>query len=345
MESRLKQESIHAYSKDFASSVAASFFNGKTKISGEEILKLSEIQQVNLFVLMHLFQTWEKESTQLESPYFNYDHPDVRKALNNFQNTISNHIEITKQDFIPLLEAAVEKTLNLIFSPYHFYIDQISKTEHTHDLKLKKLMKYIRINPGLLNALIDRMEESKSYEGKELVRLFDEVCAESPGIPEDFDEYLNSFSKIIPLSLEMIYTEEESENKDEVKKEIQSTEIDLDKKTLNDTFNKEQKTLNDQIKAKLDSTLAEIHQNKKIDHLVKSISINQRYQFTKELFAGDKNSLEQVIEEIDSMETLENAVSFSEEIANRNNWDMESEEAIEFMLLIRRRFNTSEDPL
>ena len=332
MESKLKKDSIQEYARTYAQAVSDPVFEEKAKITGKELLNLCEIKQINLFILMDLFKSWEHEMDKLKSPFFNYDHPEVMEAMKRFHNTVSNHIEINQKDFLPLFEKAVEKTLNLIFSPYHFYVEEYGDEKNADKEELSKLLKYIRINPHLHQSLLDRLQSDQKYSGEELINLFDELCAESPDIPEDFEEYIKIFSTVIPLDLSMIYAEEEEELAEE--------EIEKQVSILNDRFNKENETLNDKIKAKLDSTLAEIHQNKKIENIAKSISINQRYQFTKQLFKGDKNALEQAVEELDKMQDMENAVNFTETLARSQEWDMDSEEVTEFMLLVRRRFES-----
>ena len=116
MESKLKNDSIKQYAERYGNKLSEQFYSENEVINGSQILSLCEVHQINLFILMELFQSWEKEIENLKSPYFNYDHPSVKEAMKKFHNSISNHIEIKKTDFDPILKAAVEITLQMIIT-------------------------------------------------------------------------------------------------------------------------------------------------------------------------------------------------------------------------------------
>ena len=54
MDEKISLKALEDYSDDYASKVTASFFSTKEKITGPEILKLCDIQQVNLFVIREI---------------------------------------------------------------------------------------------------------------------------------------------------------------------------------------------------------------------------------------------------------------------------------------------------
>src|SRR5215468_10505256 len=107
MDERLSLKAVDEYSEDFASKVAAAFFSNKERITGPEILKLCPVHQVNLFVIRELLRAWQHEGQKLRSPYFDYSAPEVKEELERFQNMLSNHILISKENFQPLLKKAV----------------------------------------------------------------------------------------------------------------------------------------------------------------------------------------------------------------------------------------------
>jgi hypothetical protein len=104
MDEKISLKSVDQYAIKYASQLADSFFSKQEKISGPEILSLCEVKQVNLFVISDLLSVWQQESQKLKSPYFDYEAKPVIDIINQFQNTLSNHILIGKSDFLPLLK-------------------------------------------------------------------------------------------------------------------------------------------------------------------------------------------------------------------------------------------------
>ena len=101
MESKLNREALTEYSREFADKVSSSYFEKKDYISGVDILKLCELNQINLFVIYRILRIWTGELAKLKSLYFDYESSEVRDALHDFMNTLSQHIHVKKADFIP----------------------------------------------------------------------------------------------------------------------------------------------------------------------------------------------------------------------------------------------------
>src|SRR3954471_22830018 len=125
MDEKISLKALEDYSDDYSSKVTASFFSAKEKISGPEILRLCDIQQINLFVIRELLHAWKLESQKLRSPFFDYTAPEVADSLAKFQNLLSKNISISKENFQPLLKKAATQTLYLILDPYDFYSDTL----------------------------------------------------------------------------------------------------------------------------------------------------------------------------------------------------------------------------
>src|SRR5690606_15407912 len=121
MDNKLNYNSIEAYSAAYTKKLINSFFSMEETINGKQILSLSNINQVNLLIIKNLFQKWKKETGKLQSPFFDYDNAEVKKALQHFMNVLSNNITIRKNNFEPLLKKSVTDAIFLIFSPYVFY--------------------------------------------------------------------------------------------------------------------------------------------------------------------------------------------------------------------------------
>ncbi len=116
----LNLEAVETYSRTFARKTADAFFADQNYITGKEIMSFCEVVQVNLFVLDKLFSTWQKEAARLQSPYFDYEAPEVKEGLEQFMNTLSRYIKVSRSHFEPLLVAAATDALCLALTPYAF---------------------------------------------------------------------------------------------------------------------------------------------------------------------------------------------------------------------------------
>src|SRR5882672_2631694 len=102
MDEKISLKAVDHYSEAYAAKVATVFFTKKDRITGPEILTLCAINQINLFVVRELMHAWRLENQKLKSTYFDYQAKEVVEALKHFQNTVSNNILISKNEFIPL---------------------------------------------------------------------------------------------------------------------------------------------------------------------------------------------------------------------------------------------------
>src|SRR5690606_20781426 len=188
-------------------------------INGKQILSLSNINQVNLLIIKNLFQKWKKETGKLQSPFFDYDNAEVKKALQHFMNVLSNNITIRKNNFEPLLKKSVTDAIFLIFSPYVFYSKEINHPERTR-ISLDDLLeigKYIKVNKLLLDKLIlqFRDQDIKEVFNDEGISIFNEVYENTELAPISWDEYFIQFSKVHPLSMDIIFDDAQHESLDE----------------------------------------------------------------------------------------------------------------------------------
>ena len=312
MEDKISVKAVENYSAAFATKISGVFFAKNEKITGPGILNLSEIRQINLFVIRDLMKTWQQESQKFRSPYFNYQAPEVKEALTLFQNVVSNHISISQDNFLPFLIKAVRQTIMLALDPYDFYSDTLDKEGNTH-LKISELkyeIKYLKINREPLEQLVKHLEEKKLeiISGNEAFALLDRILEEVSFTPEDVEAYLAKFSQIIPVSIEMLY-ERAAENKP--RQVIQEPAI-KESKSIAQGF-------------------------EKIARIKDKLTINQKFMFTKMLFSGDFDLFVQAIDQLDNFDTLKQATHYLE--TNYTMWDRESEEYEEFMELLEKRYS------
>jgi len=311
MEEKISAKAIDKYSNFFASKLADSFFQKKEKINGQEILALSEIKQVNLLVVKELMRLWNAEQQKWQSPFFDYGAGEVQRSREQFKNTLSNHILISKKDFLPLLKRAVSQTLFLVLAPYDFFanvLDSEGKGLLRVD-ELKNETRYLKINKAPLEKLVEKLEERKSevITGNEAFALLDHILEEVNFTPEDVEGYIALFSKLVPLQAEELIEQKEAAN--EVKTPV--------------------------IKAAVGVPLTEETKRKEF-RIKDSLTINQKFMFTKILFSGDFEVFSEAIDRLDKFDNLHQAISYINE--NHPQWDKDSEEYEEFFSILQRKF-------
>ncbi len=336
MDSNINHQLIKSYSKSFAEQLINDSFRKESNISGEEILNFCEIKQINYFILKILFDNWQSEIKNLKSPYFDYECEEVKAAVTSLMNALSKNILIGKEDFKELLEEATYKTILLIFSPYEFYLQEINKPSFQKITiqDLYTIQKYIKINAHLLKAYIDRFntDEIQAVFNEDAVRIFDEVCETIKDTPEDFDNYILDFSKVLPLDLKDIY----SQSTNGVNETIEDPPGDLNAENNSALKNK---TLLDTLDIEKKDAIIDIHVKKPLDDLKKSITINQRFMFENDLFNGDKAEFEMVINYLENCKNHQEAMGFiNENYVEKKNWDMDKIEVKELIELIGKRF-------
>ena len=309
MEEKISTRAIDQYSNFFASKLADSFFQKKEKINGQEILVLSEIKQLNLLVVKELMRLWNAEQQKWQSPFFDYDAVEVQKSRQQFKNTLSNHILISKKDFLPLLKMAVSQTLFLLLAPYDFFsnvLDSKGKGLLRVD-ELRNETRYLKINKAPLEKLVEKLEERKLevITGNEAFALLDHILEEVSFAPEDIEGYMAAFSKVAPLQVESLIERQES-------KEKQSAEKDT-------------------------ANIPSAQESKRREFRIKdSLTINQKFMFTKILFYGDFEVFSEAIDRFDRFDTLDQAVRYIDE--NYPQWDRDGEEYGEFFSTLQKKF-------
>jgi hypothetical protein len=332
MDEKISFESISQYSDEYTEKVLQAFFSTKSKISGSEILSLSNIQQVNLFVVRELFKTWKEETNRLKSPYFNYDNDEVKEAFETLMDRLSNNILVDQAHFSPLFKKAVTQTLFAVFDPYDFFSMVISGQNNTLEVRsFKEEIKYLKINKAPLDRLVQKLMDQNVQEisGNEAFAVLDQILEEVNFNPEDVDSYHEKFSAVVPLDVSKFYV-----NKN-VKTETDSTTEPQQSSNHTHTNNSINNTLHETLNKTARPSLADDFQ--KIGKIKDSLTINQKFMFTKVLFHGDFELFSKAIDHLDRQDNMKGALRYIEE-EHAATWDKESEEFHEFMELVEKRF-------
>lgn len=376
MDEKISLEAIALYGDTYADKVLKNFFSSKEKISGPEILALCNVQQVNLFVVRELFKTWREETRKLKSPYFDFEHADVKSALDNFMSVTSQHISIGQAHFGPLLKKAVSQTLMVIFDPYDFYSMTISGRNNKLEVApFREEIKYLKINRAPLERMLQRLEEKGVQEisGNEAFAILDTILEEVNFTPEELEDYITRFSAVVPLDPARFIVAKSPEEPTPVKTPDPVKETPVAKETppvkqqpvpepirvepamkepakeqpvarkepaktnkprsLSDV--QSTPTLNDKMNAQHTMVADSL---RKIERIKDSLTINQKFMFTKVLFHGDFELFSKAIDRLDQLDTMNAALRYLED-EYASTWDRDSEEFHEFMELVEKRFN------
>ena len=224
MESIINHEYIQSYSESFSDRIIDRYFSEHTLIDGESILNITEIRQVNLFLIKNIMIKWQDEARKVRSPFFNYTSPEVQNALQDFMNVLSRNISIEEKVFKPLLKMAVTDVLLLIFSPYDYFSTELLNIGSPVTLvELEKRKKFIKVNSELYKAYLEKIENegADNLQIKEAKQYFDQVCEDINFSPEEPDEHIALFSKVIPFEVKKVY----GEVRDAITPEITDQEI------------------------------------------------------------------------------------------------------------------------
>jgi hypothetical protein len=179
MQKKLNEDFIDSYCEKFAAKVTADFFkDGIEVITGKEILNVTPSKQVNFFVIKLLFRYWQEETKKLESPFFNYKHDEVRQAMIQFMNVLSQHIEINRTKFELLLNHAVKDTIYLVAAPEAYVeIDLESRgVDKITEKSIEGTVKYLRVHKKEIHNFLSDMK------GLTIDDVIDEI-------PEEFDDF------------------------------------------------------------------------------------------------------------------------------------------------------------
>jgi len=206
MQRKPNDQFIQAYSEEFSEKVTLDFFDEHDSITGKDILTVSPSKQINFFILKILFKKWQAEMKQLESPYFDYKNNEVRRAMVQFMNTLSQHIVIGESDFQDLVKEAVEETILISIAPSDYLYKEFSdKSFHElSDKHIKPFLKYLRIRREEFTEFFDQLKDAS---------LEDVLASAQENLMNGLiRSEIEAMSSVIPITLDEIFYEEHDED-------------------------------------------------------------------------------------------------------------------------------------
>ena len=330
MRYKLKLEVVGEISKSIGSSIAESTFKSYAKLEGERLISLTNSRQVNSFIIRSLFTQWRNEVEKLESPYFDFAHEKVKAALKDFMNVLSNHISIDMCHLQPLLNQAIEDAILISFAPKAYLESILDRIERPQDFK--RQFKYIKANRDFFKVLVDRIGDFDTKNS--ILNMFDDLDQtqlESTDAEvflnklDSIDQLVGLFEVIEEPKVEEPIMEEPKEESAVPAISVSGFEEESPGNTINDKFDLPKKL-----------TLAEKLQKTVNKSIEASLTLNEKFMFQNNLFAGDNGKMKDAFVQIGQAADLPQALS----IANNynNGWDMESEEVEAFMAVLERTF-------
>ena len=212
MAKNIDSQFLNSYSGDFADKIIANLDNADSTVSGKAILTLTPSKQVNFFILMLLYGQWQDEMKKLESPYFNFKHEEVRKALTNYMNVLSQHIEVAHVDLKPLVEDSVVLTLSWLIYPGETLREEVNERGIKHISGIKGLSKYFKIYQDDLSYLISERSEA---DVQEFLDEWDQLM-DQKSIDSILDRELEVLSQVLDITIGDLIPEPESSQEDEM---------------------------------------------------------------------------------------------------------------------------------
>lgn len=251
-------DTLQKYMTSLSEELVNTYFSSKSHINGGEILSFCEIKQINYFIIEQLMRDWQSEMLRLKSPYFEYSSPEVQKALKALMNKLSHHIKINQEDFLPLVEKAVHKTVNLCEKPFQFLKDhyltyddlKIEVQQITNDLK------YVKLNKEIIERALEGFANDDEINTEDLLERVEKQYVAQKEELFDLDDFLASCDKIltVPEGLTNPSVEEQPKNEDATLTD--TPEPHVNEETAEQSVETEENTKEEESQEQPDETIA-----------------------------------------------------------------------------------------
>jgi len=207
------------------------------------------------------------------------------------------------------------------------------------------LLKQITSSLASLRTAIDKFEKhaSPSTEYAEQLRLTMNdahklvsayvVLKEHKDISPELNLHLKIMSAQEPELLQELKKEEA---KHEIKEELKTTEMPGEKSVAEPPFNLEKEKVYVAPAVSQPEVVIKPTEHKTLPKL--SISINDKFRFINDLFAGNANEYNIAIEQLNTVDTPDEAGAYLKGLKSIYNWDEENEQVKRLFSLTEKRF-------
>ncbi len=358
LNSKISKEYGHA----FASKICNQFFENNTVAFGEQVLTLTPIFQINLFVVKKLEKQWQTVVNAIDSPYFDFGNDEIAQTKTHFSNLLSQHIAIRREYLEPLLAQATTEALMLICQPAKYFecilIEQPGG--NINEKELRDLQKYLRINTFLPILLQSRIAEIGPENSIEVANLIKETLDEHASRVEIFDNWVPIFSKIEPLSNYHLDEPETILDEPKILEQPLLTQSFFDTiglvqdKNIHHTFTEptpmpplEPTTHEQEVEVamkKEDNFLPFVEYSPQVTHkaaitnISDNVPLHQKFLFIFSLFMGKTSDYELFIGQLEDADDLSEANQIIGEWHEKNEWDRHPDVVMDLEDLVARRF-------
>jgi hypothetical protein len=194
---------LNEYSQKFARQVCDDFFIHNAAASGQHILNLTAIPQINLFVISSLYDKWKADAEAFRSPFFDFENTEVKESLRQFMNVVSRNISVKREALEPILTEATKNTLVLLIDP-HSYFNEIFRNQPNFTVTsdtVQQLRKYIRFNKFVPQAVTEAMAERAFVYVNQAIEWSENAINQRSSELDSIDQWVGVFSEKAPLEV------------------------------------------------------------------------------------------------------------------------------------------------
>ena len=340
-------------------------------LDGPAILGFAPVRQINLFVVQQLLRQWQLATSQLRSPYFDFEAPAVQTALTQFQNTLSRHIRLTRATFEPLLSKATAATMRAALNPASaFELLIAAQTPEPSAASAPEMLRYLDLNKSFFTDFLAALSSPHTLSGNELMEHLHRYQDTHFDPQPSLRALVSSLNPLLPLT-EADFLKPHSANEPALlpnqitsaSESVAVSQLLTDKAPaaeqassaplpVSTEFSLHEKLKSNQsVAAPLAATLRagqfqpaplSEHGAPKVETLREAISINQRYCFINELFNGENMDYHAAIHHLDTLADYAQARTYVLDVlAPRYDWSRKDEHVTKLLKLTERRFSPS----
>lgn len=303
-------------------------FLSRNFINGSEINSFTPFPQINLFVLYEIFEEWRAQMKSLEHPYFDYTKTNIKSAMDDFLNALSENIRIKKNDFERLLKISVSNTLSLLLEPENFLKEfffgkhlQISrenfreKMNYISELRLPVQTFFAWMEKNNIEITTPQVFQEKIHKAFELLK---------EKLPDVLSIFKNITGQDAVQSGVVILPAE--------KKETSTPSLKI----------AEEKTFLEKIREQTAESQT-LHQkfssDKNSNDLSQMIPLNMHFRFAEKLFKNNQDAYRGTLNRLNSFETLDVALDYIKLHVIINNGVSKDDETLrEFVDVVAKKF-------
>lgn len=273
-------------------------------LDGKQISEFCHYEQINRFLLFQIYIDWKSHVQKLKHPYFDFQHPEVKEALEDFLNVLSNHIHVEQKDFKILLKKAVYNTIKLLNEPLNSFLNFFFATKNEVSTALiTQYIPYFYDFDFILQSILLYAENHQLEKiSKELFQtLYQKAIVNYERFAgESIENYRTTkLKELLGNSLNNLENQLiEKKNTSFPSQAIEPETPVLSSPTI-PTNTSPTPIVKESIKVSSSSTKKEIK--------IKKIPLNKQFQYSQKLFKGDLEALKKFCDQIAELQDLEMA--------------------------------------